>query len=130
MKTDFQMQRAQTMTGDFRCSYSHLCFRRVFLLRLISVLRMFQTFSHSQCISTLSYLVVHCHALSMLLARLQSGLHQPRRMGTFCLQYEYRHPNTHIYIYVCICKLYITKASQRLSEVVPCERSEIRGCGG
>ena len=24
----------------------------------------------------------------------------------------------------------ITKASQRLSKVVPCERSEIRGCGG
>ena len=34
--------------------------------------------------------------------------------------------------YICYCILLsvtITKASQRLSEVVPCERSEIRGKG-
>ena len=48
---------------------------------------------------------------------------------------------THVYLYVLVCtcmylyvvlyvSLLITKASQRLSEVVPCERSEIRGCGG
>ena len=48
MKTDFQMQRAQTMTRDFRCSYSDLCFRRFSFAIGQFIEDVFQTFARGR----------------------------------------------------------------------------------